>query len=269
VSPFWPLITGLFLTGGVEPIQVPLGEARNDDMQAALEAARTDRVRAIYFVTPNNPDGHVMTRPQLEQIAAFAQRHDLWVIADEVYADFVYDGAHLSIATLDGMFERTITSHSLSKSHGLAGARIGYVIAPERVIATTRRVSNHTLYNVPVAMQRAALAGVQNGEAWIADAAKQYRAARDATHRALSDVGIAAHVPSGGSFFFFDLAPHLNGHSLQELLERGIENGVLVAPGDAFGTHFSTWTRLCFTGVPLERTLEGVGRLAKALESLA
>ncbi len=272
VSPFWPLMTGVLRTAGVEPIQVPLTtmliENPELDIGEILEEARTERVRALYFVTPNNPDGHVMSGGQLAQIAAFARRHDLWVLADEVYADFVYDGQHRSIATLEGMAERTITSHSLSKSHGLAGARIGYVVASPRVIATTRRVSNHTLYNVPVPMQRAALAAVETGTSWIANAAKTYRQLRDATADALEGIGLSVHAPAGGSFFFFDLREQLAGADLQRLLERSIDNGVLLAPGDAFGTHFSTWVRLCFTGVPLERTLAGVRRLGKALETL-
>lgn len=272
VSPFWPLITGIMKTAGVETIQVPITtELANDphhDIAAKLEAARTERVRAVYFVTPNNPDGHVMTRAQLEQIAAFARKHDLWVIADEVYADFVYEGEHVSIATLADMGARTITSYSLSKSHGLAGARIGYVVAPPNVIAATRRVSNHTLYNVPVTMQRSALAAVETGSEWLQNAAHTYREGRDATARALADIGVDATPPKGGSFFFFDLADRLGGAPLSKLLEVSIHHGVLLAPGDAFGTHFASWVRLCFTGVPLDRTLEGVRRLSVALDDL-
>lgn len=271
VSPFWPLITGLMTTGGVEPIQVPLttelaaGEVV--DIEARLEAALTPQVRAVYYVTPNNPDGHVMTRAELEAIARFAERHDLWVFADEVYADFVYAGEHVAMASLDGMAERTITSFSLSKSHGLAGARIGYIVAPTRVIDTARRVSNHTLYNVPVTMQRAALAAVETGERWLADALSTYHDAREAIALALADIGVTAVAPAGGSFFFFDVGERLGKAPLQALLERAIDNGVLLAPGDAFGTHFTTWLRLCFTGVPLDRTLEGVTRLQRALET--
>ncbi len=273
VSPFWPLITGLLQTAGVEPIQVPLttrlarGEAV--DIAALLEAARTDRVRAVYFVTPNNPDGHVMRADELAAIAQFCIEHDLWAIADEVYADFVYEGEHLSIANLPGMAERTITSHSISKSHGLAGARIGYVIAPEQVIDTTRRVSNHTLYNVPVPMQRVALRAVEGGGDWLSQAHGAYREARDRARAALASIGLAPNVPAGGSYLFFDVAEHLERTPLQALLERAIDNGVLLAPGEAFGTHYATWLRLCYTGVPIARTLEGIRRLGLALEQLS
>jgi aspartate/methionine/tyrosine aminotransferase len=263
VSPFWPLITGMMHAAGVTPIQV--SRPSGDDFRAVLAAALTPNVRALYFVSPNNPDGHVMTASQLETVARFAQEHDLWVFADEVYADFVYDGEHSSIANLPGMAERTVTSHSLSKSHGLAGARIGYIVAPQRLIDTARRVSNHTLYNVPVAMQRVALSAVEHGDTWLADALSTYRTARDATARALETIGVSGTVPAGGSFFFLNLADHLGDRSLQFLLERAIEQGVLLAPGAAFGDGFASWLRLCFTGVPLGRTLEGVRRLGTAL----
>jgi aspartate/methionine/tyrosine aminotransferase len=272
VSPYWPLITGLLQTIGVKPIEVPITHRLFDepdlDIGALLEAAYTPAVRAIYFVTPNNPDGYVMTRAQLEAIAAFAKAHDLWVFADEVYADFVYDGEHVSIATLPGMFGRTITSFSLSKSHALAGARIGYVVAPERVIDCTRRISNHTIYNVPVSMQRAALAALGVDSAWMDGARRTFRAARDATAMALASIGLRANLPRGGSFFFLDLDERLGPHSLQLALERCIDRGVLLAPGEAFGLHHARSARLCFTGVPEADVLDGVRRLGEALGSL-
>ncbi|MCA9621053.1 MAG: pyridoxal phosphate-dependent aminotransferase, partial [Myxococcales bacterium] len=197
---------------------------------------------------------------------AFARERDLWVFADEVYADFVYEGEHRSIAALPGMAARTITTFSMSKSHGLAGARIGYVIADEPVIAAVRKISNHTLYNVPVTMQRVALAAQQHGAAWIDAARHHYRAARDATSEALTAIGIEHRPPAGGSFFFLDLGPRLGSGDLTALLERAIDHGVLLAPGEAFGEGFERHVRLCFTGVPVEQVLSGVERLGRALE---
>jgi aspartate/methionine/tyrosine aminotransferase len=270
-SPYWPLFPGLLETAGGRLVDVPLSagmyvDARFD-VTAALERARTERTRAVYFITPNNPDGMVYPRAALEQIAAFAERHNLWVLSDEVYADFVYEGEHLSIASLPGMAERTVTSFSMSKSHALAGARIGYVVAPERVIDATRRISNHTVYNVPVAMQRIAHAALVSGDEWLTDAHATYRAARDAISSALGAIGVVHHVPRGGSFFYFDVASRLGGRTIHTLLEHGIDQGVLLAPGDAFGDGCDTWLRLCFTGAPLAEVEEGVRRFGRALET--
>jgi aspartate/methionine/tyrosine aminotransferase len=272
MTPFWPLFPGVLATAGAKMVEVPLTQALYDDpnldVAARLEAARTDRVRGLYLITPNNPDGQVYGRATLEAIADFARRHDLWVFSDEVYADFVYEGEHRSIANLPGMAERVVTSFSMSKSHALAGARIGYVVASERVIDATRRMSNHTVYNVPVAMQRVALAAVTEGDDWLLEAAAHYRLARERTSDALTAIGLPHHRPAGGSFFFLDVGPQLGERSLNALLERAIDEGVLLAPGEAFGAGYERHLRLCFTGAPPDVVLDGVARLGRALETL-
>ena len=271
VTPVWPLFPGVLETAGAGMVEVPLTqELYRDaafDVRSRLEAALTERTRALYLITPNNPDGQVYEPPVLEAMAAFAVEHDLWVFADEVYADFVYEGEHQSIANLPNMAGRTITSFSLSKSHALAGSRIGYVVAPSTVVDAVRRISNHTVYNVPVAMQRVALAAIAGGDEWLVAAAKSYRLARSETAEALGAIGVPFDLPRGGSFFFIDLAARLNGRSLTELLEQAIDHGVLLAPGDAFGEGFSAHVRLCFTGAPLPEVLDGVVRLGRALEA--
>src|SRR5580704_3124615 len=98
---------------------------------AALEAAITPRTKAIFFATPCNPTGVVMPRADLERIAQLARQHDLWVLSDEVYGDLTFEREHVSIASLDGMAERTVTIASLSKSHAMAGWRVGWVIGPD------------------------------------------------------------------------------------------------------------------------------------------
>jgi aspartate/methionine/tyrosine aminotransferase len=273
VSPYWPLIVGVLRTAGAVPVELPLSfrlyREPELDLGAAIEAVLSPRTRAIYFATPNNPDGQVYDRAALEAMAGVAERHDLWVIADEVYADFVYAGRHGSIATLPAMADRTITGYSLSKSHALAGARIGYVVASEDLVAAARRISNHTIYNVPVPMQRAALAALHEDGAWLATARERYHAARNATADELAGLGVDFVLPRGGAYFFLDLAPVLAGRPLQGLLERAIDQGVLVAPGEAFGEHFGTFARLCFTGAPLDVVLDGVRRFKRAVESFA
>lgn len=258
--PYWPLIVGVLQTAAAVPVEVPCGS----DWEAMLESVRTDRTRAVYIVTPNNPDGRVLSQGDLAQIAAYARRHDLWVFADEVYADFVYEGEHRSIAGLEGMWERTISSFSLSKSHALAGARIGYVIAPTRVVDATRRMSNHTVYNVPVPMQRAALAALGD-RAWVDDAREVYRQARDRACAALSELGLDFVEPAGGSFVFVDLSGELEERSVRQLLESAIDEGVLLAPGAAFGAAFADHVRICFTGVPVDQVLEGIARFGRAV----
>jgi aspartate/methionine/tyrosine aminotransferase len=272
-APYWPLAVGVLRSAGAVPVEVPVttrlyadGAA---DLGAILAAAITPRTRALYFITPNNPDGKVLSPLHLAAIADLALARDLWVIADEVYADYVYEGAHASIARLDGMAERTITVYSLSKSHALAGARVGFAVGPSRVMTVARRISTHTVFNVPVAAQRVALAALEEPEAWLEAARREYREARDDTRRALDGSGAMALAPEGGSYVFIDFEPVLRGRPLAQLLERGIDRGVLLAPGDAFGDAFASWARLCFTSVPRARLVDGIARLRDAIEDLS
>jgi len=270
VAPYWPLAVGVVRAAGGVPVEVPLTDRLYADPgldpAAVLERAVGPRTRAIYLITPNNPDGYVFGESQLASIARLAVARDLWVLADEVYADYVFEGAHRSIARQPGMAERTLSAYSLSKSHALAGARVGFLVAPERVVSVARRVATHTVFNVPVAAQRVALAAIESGDAWVNEARAAYRQARDATLRAVEHTGARAHAPHGGSYVFVDFTTVLRGRPLKALLERGIDRGVLLAPGDGCGEAYAAWARLCFTAVPMPRLVEGLTRLSEAVE---
>jgi aspartate/methionine/tyrosine aminotransferase len=271
-SPYWPLTVGVLRAAGAVPVEVPL-TARlyadpSLDAGAIFEEALTARTHAIYVTTPNNPDGKVLSKAHLAGIARVAMARNLWVISDEVYADYVYDGVHTSIARLDGMAARTLSAYSLSKSHALAGARVGFAVAPEAVVRVARRVATHTVFNVPVAAQRVALAALRSPVTWMDAARQEYREARDATLRALEGSGARTFAPEGGSYAFVDFAAVLGHRPLTDLLERAIDKGVLLAPGEGFGDGFGSWARLCFTAVPRPQLLSGIERLRDAMAEL-
>ncbi len=272
-APYWPLSVGVVRAAGGVPVEVPLTSRLYEDPGASaaelVERAITPRTRALYLISPNNPDGYVYDDAQLRDLAALAVARDLWVLSDEVYADYVYDGVHTSIARMPGMEERTLSTYSLSKSHALAGARVGFLVAPERVVSLARRIATHTVFNVPVASQRVALAALEAPPDWMDGARAAYRAARDATIAALAGSGVRAFVPKGGSYVFVDFAPVLGGRPLRGLLESAIDEGVLLAPGDGCGDAYASWARLCFTSVPPERLMVGVERLRRAVAALA
>ena len=272
-SPYWPLAPGVFTACGAIITEAPLTQRlyadETLDPAALLAEALTPRTKALYFISPNNPDGKVLDRAQLQRIADFAIEHELWVFADEVYADATFGKEHVSIATLDGMRERTIVLGSLSKSHALAGLRIGSVIGPEPVIAAARRVSTHSAFNVSVVMQRAAMAALED-DAFPRAACAAYRAARDVAVAALEGAPIKFHVAEGSTYLFLDFAPAVEGAStwdrpLLAILERAVDRGVLLAPGDAFGAGYGLCARLCFTSVPPDRVKAGIERLRDAV----
>jgi len=278
-SPYWPLAPGIFTSCGAVPVEVPLTQRLygNDalDAGALFAAAITPRTKALYLISPNNPDGKVLTRRDLESIAAVAREHDLWVFSDEVYADTVFEGEHLSIATLPDMRDRTIVLHSMSKSHALAGCRVGFAVAPPAVVGSARRVSTHSAFNVSIVMQRAALAALAD-QSFPRTARDTYRDARDRAFAALSSAPVKVHLAEGATYLFVDFAPAFDAmgpdragpRPLLALLERAVDRGVLLAPGDAFGTGYDTCARLCTTAVPVDRVLVGIERLLEALDAM-
>ena len=253
MTPHWPLIRGIALGFGVVPVEVPYG--------ASLEAAITPRTTAIYLATPNNPDGAMLPASELAAIAGLASSKNLWLLSDEVYEDYGYDAHHTSLASVPGAAERTITVFSFAKSYAQAGLRVGYALGPEGVIATMRKLVNHSVYNVPVAMQRAALGAMRNGPAFLAHARESYRAARD---RARARLVAPAEMPAGGAYLWVDFRTW-TGDDCMPILESCAAAGVLLAPGSAFGAACSGFARLCFTGVPGDRLDEGIDRVNAVL----
>lgn len=272
-APYWPLAHGILASTGARVVEVPLTDRLYADPSLdpaeSIARAMTKKTKAIYLITPNNPDGKILSRAQLSSIAELAIQRDSWVIADEAYADYAFAAPHVSMATLPGMAERTITAHSMSKSHGLAGLRIGCVVAPPNVVRAARKVAIHTTFNVPVVAQRAALAALSAGEAWTNRAREEYRAARDVAVDALKGASVRFGLAEGGTYLFFDFRELLDGRPLKILLEHCIDRGVLLAPGEAFGVDYGSFARLCTTAVPRARLVEGIARLRAAMEATA
>src|SRR6202161_774143 len=130
-SPYWTPISDLITGAQARPLLVPTVSARRNGIRNTLAQFSTPQTRAIYYNTPQNPSGLVFTRAEAEEVAAFAIERDLIVIADEAYEDLVYDGEHVSIASLPGMAERTISAYSFSKSYAMTGWRIGHAVDNE------------------------------------------------------------------------------------------------------------------------------------------
>jgi N-succinyldiaminopimelate aminotransferase len=268
LAPFWPLIRGQVLAVGARPIEVPFTSRLYEgaDPATLIGDFVTPRTAAIYVTTPNNPDGKVLDERALAAVAEVACARNLWVLADEVYEDYLFDGRrHVSIATLPGMAGRTLTAFSFSKSHAQAGLRVGYVVGPEAQIGILRRLANHGVYSVARAMQHAALAALTGGAEFIAGARRAYQDARDLTCARLDRAGLRHHVPDGGSYVFVDLGRVVDGASALPALERLAAGGVLLAPGDAFGASYARWARLCYTAVPMGRLEAGLSRIEEIL----
>jgi len=259
LAPYWPLIAGIVRTFDGVPVPVSILDVDGPEaLREALDAARTERTVALYFNTPHNPTGRVLPAAWVEAMAEYARRHDLWLLADEVYEHYVYEGTHTRARRLAP--ERTLSAHSFSKAYGMAGNRCGYMIGPSEGIRQLTKVSTHTFYSTPTASQIAALRALKGpGDAWAEAAARQYA---DLGRRAAERLGVPA--PRGSTFLFLDVAEHLDERGLPGFLERCVDHGLLVAPGPSFGP-FPTSIRVCFTSVEPARVLRGVEVLAGLL----
>jgi N-succinyldiaminopimelate aminotransferase len=261
LAPFWPLIRGIARSLRAAPVEVPFFDRVSSAAEAveALEAKLTARTVALYFATPSNPTGCVLPQDWLEAIAAWARRRDLWLLSDEVYEDYVYVGAHVSMARFAP--ERTLTAFSFSKAYGMAGNRAGYLVGPAEMIAEAHKVSVHSAYHAPTAAQLAGLRALEGGAAWVANARASY---------AKSGAEVAGALglppPAGGCFLFANAARRLDERGLQGFLEDAFAQGVVVAPGSSAGAAYGSWIRLCFTVVPPDRALEAARRLARLLQ---
>lgn len=267
-TPHWPLIRGIVTNAGAVAVEAPLSQQlyadARADAAAILEPHLTPRTAALYVTTPNNPDGKQLSRAQLESLAALARKHDLWVLSDEVYEDLAWRAPHLSIATLPGMAERTLTVFSLSKTYALAGYRLGYVAGAEAPLHALRKVANHTVYNVPSLLQRAALELLNDpaSRVWLDEARRVYLDARDLAAQAMP---APHHLPDGATYLFADLTPWARGGDLWPLVGKLLDAGVSIAPGEQFGRDFATHARLCFSAVPRARLAVGLERFSSVL----
>ncbi len=258
LTPHWPLIKGMAIGHGIVPVEVLM---HGDGLGERLARAVTAKTSAIYVATPNNPDGAMFGAAEIDAIARVAEQHDLWILSDEVYEDYGYDAPHVSIATHPAALARTVTVFSFAKSYAQAGLRVGYAVAPEPVTAAIKKLVNHSVYNVPVAMQRAALGAMKNGAPFLAHARESYRAARD---RARARLVAPAACPPGGAYLWVDFS-RWSGGDCMPVLEKVAEQGVLLAPGSAFGDACRRHARLCFTGVDEARLDEGIDRINAVL----
>jgi N-succinyldiaminopimelate aminotransferase len=248
-APFWPLIRGATRMRGAKPVEVPLFTELGKpgfDAVAAIEAAITPRTVAIYVNSPHNPTGATLPDAVVTGIAELAREHDLWVLCDEVYEDLWYREEPRSIWARPELRERTITTHSVSKAYGLAGARVGFSHGPAEIMQVVRGVQTFYSYCAPRPMQLGAARALAEGDEWLAEARALYAQAARSAASALD-----LPMPDGGTFLFFDATRYLRpGENVVGLLERCLEAGVMLTPGSASGQAYESWVRLCYTTVP-------------------
>ena len=216
------------------PVYVPLYPGEPIDMDR-LAAAFSPRTRAIIVNSPANPSGRVLTRAELEGIAALCQRHGAWAVTDEIYEHIRYGAEHIPIATLPGMGERTVTISGASKTFSITGWRIGTVVAPRAATEAIRKVHDFLTVGAPAPLQEglATAMGMLGAEFYDAMAG-EYRRRRDLLWRAVTGAGFRATRPEGAYYILADFSglSDLDDTAFAHWLAR--ERGVAPVPGSSF-----------------------------------
>jgi len=233
-SPYWTPIKDLVAHCQGRLVLVPTDQARRDGIRETLARHMTQRTRAIYFNTPTNPSGVVFTRAETEEVARFAIDRDLVVLADEAYEDIVFDGEHVSIASLDGMMDRTITSFTLSKSFAMTGWRIGYAVATEPWMTGLKKATLYSSNGVSTPTQWAALAAFTTASDFLETSRVAYRQRRDLLLAGLNELGFNCVLPAGAFYAFPDVTriSQDSRKASEILLDRA---RVATVPGVVFG----------------------------------
>ena len=233
-SPFWTPISDLITGAQARPLLVPTITARRIGIRSTLEQFSTPQTRAIYYNTPQNPSGIVFTRAEAEEVAAFAIERDLIVVADEAYEDLVYDSEHVSIASLPGMAERTITCFTFSKTYAMTGWRAGYAVAKEPFMTALRKIVLYSTNGVATPVQYAMIQALTTPESRITSIREEYRKRRDLLVAGLNEVGLECALPAGAFYAFPNVEKiHKNSRTAaQILLDRA---HIATIPGSVFG----------------------------------
>jgi aminotransferase len=250
LEPFYGYHNTTLITQRVKPVVVPLAAPDWTLSVEALRAAVTPKTRAIILNSPSNPSGKVFSLPELEALAEFAIKHDLIVFTDEMYEYFVYDGErHISIATLPGMAERTITISGFSKTFSVTGWRLGYLAASERWLPAITYFHDLTYVCAPAPLQHGAAAGLlQLPASFYSDLAAEYQAKRDKICSALTDAGLTPSVPSGAYYILADASRVPGADAKQRARRLLADTGVAAVAGSAFfsGGRGEHLLRFCF-----------------------
>lgn len=255
---------GIIFAGGI-PVPVPTRE--EDEFRLtpdALRAAISPRTKALVLPYPNNPTGAVMGREHLKEIAEVLRGTDIFVISDEIYAELTYDGyEHVSFASIEDMWERTITLNGFSKAFAMTGWRLGYACGPREIIEVMLKVHQYAIMCAPTASQYAAVEALKSG--WDTDYAQvqQMRRTYDRRRRimleAYRQMGISCFEPRGAFYTFPCIRK--TGLSSQEFAERLLrEQKVAVVPGTAFGESGEGFVR-CSYATATDKVIEAMRRM--------
>lgn len=255
------------ILAGAKPVVIELKNENQFRLTAAeLEAAVTDKTKVLILPFPNNPTGAIMERNDLEEIAKVIEKHDLFVLSDEIYSELCYTEKHISIANIPGMWERTILINGFSKSYAMTGWRLGYACGPKQIIEQMYKIHQFCIMCAPTTSQYAAIDALKNGDADVQMMRESYNQRRRYLVNAFREMGLECFEPFG-AFYIFPCVKQF-GMTSDEFASRLLhEEKLAVVPGNAFGDSGEGFLRISYA-YSLEKLKIAIGRLRHFVERL-
>jgi aminotransferase len=254
------------LAGGV-PVPVECTEKDRFRLNPkTLQEKITNKTKALMINFPNNPTGGVMRKEDLEAMSDIVVDHDLLLISDEVYSELTYEGQHVAAATVEDLWERTITLNGFSKAYAMTGWRVGYVCAPRALCEAALKIHQYVMLCAPVMGQVAALEALRSAEEDKNNMVNEYRLRRNMFVAGLNRIGLPCHVPEGAFYGFPSVKE--TGLSDVDFAEQLLkEQRVAVVPGSVFGTGGADHLR-CAYAVSRKQLTEALGRMETFMSGL-
>ena len=254
------------LAGGT-PVVIELQEKNQFRLTAEeIETAVTPRTKLLVLPYPNNPTGAVMERSDLEKIVKVIIEHDLFVISDEIYSELTYLDGHVSIASLPGMWERTLVINGFSKSHAMTGWRLGYVCGPERIITQMLKIHQYAIMCAPTTSQYAAVAAPRDGDEDVAAMRAEYDGRRRYLMHRFKEMGLSCFEPFG-AFYVFPCIKEFGMTSEEFATQLLKAQKLAVVPGTAFGDCGEGFLRISYA-YSLESLKKAMDRLEAFVKEL-
>lgn len=255
------------LLAGGKPVIIELKEENDFRLtpQELLEAI-TDKTKILILPFPNNPTGAIMEKEDLEAIAKIIIEKDLYVLSDEIYAELTYKGKHVSIASVEGMKERTILINGFSKAYAMTGWRLGYVVAPPRIVEQMLKIHQFAIMCAPTTSQYAAVEALKNGDKDVAMMKDSYDQRRRFVLNEFEKMGMTCFTPYGAFYAFPSIKKY--GMTADEFASRLLqEEKVAVVPGTAFGSCGEGFLRISYAS-SLDDLKTALGRIANFVNKL-
>lgn len=231
-----------------------------------LEGAITEKTKVLILAFPNNPTGAIMEKEDLEAIAPIIEKHDLFVISDEIYSELSYKSKHVSICSIPGMRERTIIINGFSKAYAMTGWRLGYALGPETIIKQMIKLHQFAIMCAPTTSQYAAIEALKNGEEDVIEMTEAYNQRRRYLMNEFKEMGLPCFEPFG-AFYVFPSIKEFGMTSEEFALKFLEEEKVAVVPGTAFGDCGEGFLRISYA-YSIDDLKVAIGRLKSFIEKL-